>query len=239
MSKLTRLFKTKNGESNYIVVATDPDSSYAESFRKIPINLKYSRIDNEPRVIQVTSALAGEHKTTSAANISAVYHELGHSVVLVDCDLRKPRVHRITSLVNTSGLTEHLIGNVTYQNLIKRCKYGFDVINAGETVPFPHVILRSEKFKALIDKLRQEYEYVIIDCPPVLLVTDSLIIGEICDASIFVINQRNTKKSTTKEAVRIMKESKLTIAGIILSNTSKKVRRYGKYYSYRYKYGGK
>ena len=240
MNKLTKLFKNnKLEDNNSIIVATQPDSIYAESFRKIPINLKYSKIDDEPRVIQITSSLAGEHKTTSAANIAAVYSELGHKVVLVDCDLRKPRVHRITGLVNTDGLTNYLVGNIDYKTLVKPTKYNFAVINAGDSVPFPHVILRSEKFKDLIAKLRQDYDYIILDCPPLLLVTDSLIIGEICDTSIFVINQRMTKKSATKEAIRLMRESNIPIAGILLSNTSKKIRKYGKYHTYKYTYSNK
>jgi len=228
--------KSKTNDNNTVFVATKPNSFYAESFRKIPINLKYSKIDNEPRVIQITSSLAGEHKTTSAANIAAVYSELGHKVILVDCDLRKPRIHRITGLVNTDGLTDYLIDNIDYDTLIKHCKYDFDVINAGDTVPFPHVVLRSEKFKNLIRKLRQSYEYIILDSPPLLLVTDSLIIGEICDTSIFVINQKLTKKSATKEAIRMLRESNIPIAGIILSNASKRVLKYDNYDTYKNKY---
>ena len=91
MSKLKifgkRIIKTRN------YVATNPSSSYAESFRKIPINLRYFNVDNQPRVIQISSALPGEYKTTTSTNLAAVYKENGHRVVLVDCDLRKPKVH--------------------------------------------------------------------------------------------------------------------------------------------------
>lgn len=240
MSKLNRLFRNhKFSHKDSIIVATQPESVYAESFRKIPINIKYSRVDDEPRVIQITSSLSGEHKSTSAANIAAVYRELGHKVILVDCDLRKPSIHRITGLVNTDGLTDYLVGNTDYANLIKQTRFEIDVINAGNPVPFPHVALRSEKFKNLIAKLRESYEYVIVDSPPLLLVTDSLIIGEICDTAVFVINQRTTKKNAAKEAIRLLRESNIPIAGIVLSNTAKRIRRISKYYSYKYKYTSK
>ena len=219
-----------------IVVATRPNSAYAESFRKIPIDLKYSSIDKEPRVIQITSSVAGEHKTTTATNLAAVYVELGKKVILVDCDLRKPKVHRAVEILNDDGLSSFLIDKVDRNHLIKKTKYNFDVINAGEIVPFPHVVLRSEKFHNLIQELREMYDYVILDCPPVLLVTDSLIISEVVDKTLFVINQQFTSKSETKEAITLLKEANADLAGIILSNVSRKVTNYGYRYGYRYKY---
>ncbi|HNZ50931.1 MAG TPA: CpsD/CapB family tyrosine-protein kinase [Bacilli bacterium] len=231
-------FKKKNRlEQEYnIVVATKPNSAYAESFRKIPIDLKYSSVDNEPRVIQITSSVAGEHKTTTATNLAAVYVELGKKVILVDCDLRKPKIHRAVEILNDDGLSSFLIDKVDKSQLIKKTKYNFDVINAGEVVPFPHVVLRSEKFQKLIKELRDMYDYVILDCPPVLLVTDSLIISEVVDKTLFVINQQLTSKSETKEAITLLREANADLAGIILSNVSRKVSNYGYRYGYRYKY---
>lgn len=239
MNRLNKLFKNKLTYKDSIIVATQPDSVYAESFRKIPINIKYSRIDDEPRVIQITSSLSGEHKSTSAANIAAVYHELERKVIIVDCDLRKPSIHRIFGFVNTDGLTDYLIENVDFNHLVKKTQFGIDVINAGNPVPYPHVALRSDKFKNLIAQLRETYDYVILDSPPLLLVTDSLIIGEICDTAVFVINQRTTKKNAAKEAIRLLRESNIPIAGILLSNTSRRIRRAGKYFAYKYKYNPK
>ena len=235
-NKLLSLTKKKSEFEYEITVATKPNSAYSESFRKIPLDLKFSSIDKEPRVIQVTSSISGEHKTTTATNLAAVYVELGHKVLLVDCDLRKPKVHRAVEILNDNGLTSYLIGKIDHDQLIKKSKYNFDVINAGEIVSFPHVILRSEKFKSLISELRNEYEYIILDCPPVLLVTDSLIISEISDTVLFVINQQATSKNETKEAVQLLREANAKIAGIIMSNVNSKMSNFGKRYGYRYRY---
>lgn len=233
MSKLKRMLKKDKHKSNYeVTVATNPESSYAESFRKIPIDLKFAYVDKEPRIIQITSSLAGEHKTTTAANLAAVYVELGYKVIVVDCDLRRPKFHRIANVLNDDGLTNYLIDKISFQDLIKKSIYNFDVITAGESVPFPHVALRSEKFKALIEQLRNEYDYIIIDTPPTLLVTDSLIISEAVDTTLFVINQRNTKKSDVKEAIQLLKESNANLSGIILSNVNKRITNYSKYEKY-------
>lgn len=231
-------FKKRNrfDQEYNIIVATKPNSAYAESFRKIPIDLKYSSIDKEPKVIQITSSVAGEHKTTTATNLAAVYVELGQKVILVDCDLRKPKVHRAVEILNDDGLTSFLIDKIDQKQLIKKTKFNFDVINAGEIVPFPHVVLRSEKFRNLIQELRNIYDYVILDCPPVLLVTDSLIISEVVDKTIFVVNQQLTTKSETKEAISLLRESNADLAGIVLSNVNRKISNYGYRYGYRYKY---
>lgn len=233
MSRLKDIFGKKNNQNYEIHVITDPKSSYAESFRKIPINLRYFNVDEEPRVIQISSSLPGEYKTTTSANLAAVYKENGHKVVLVDCDLRKPKVHRATKLLNDVGLTNYLVDKISYEELIHTSEYGFDVITAGEAVPYPHVVLNSKKFVDLLEKLKENYEYVIVDSPPVLLVTDSLILSEKVDTTLFVINQKIAKKSAVKEALQLLDQSKARVSGIILSNVKNNLQNYtyyGKYY---------
>lgn len=233
MIKLKSILKKEKHKKNYeVIVATKPESSYAESFRKIPIDLKFAYVDKEPKVIQITSSLAGEHKTTTSANLAAVYVELGYKVIVIDCDLRRPKLHRLANVLNDDGLTDYLIDKISYQDLIKKSIYNFDVITAGESVPFPHVVLRSEKYKALMEQLRNEYDYIIVDTPPILLVTDSLIISDVVDTTLFVINQKSTKKSDVKEALRLLKESNANLSGIILSNVNKRITNYSKYEKY-------
>lgn len=207
-------------------VATRPESGYAESFRKLPLDIRLSSVDKEPKVIQIVSSLAGEHKTSTAVNLAAVYVELGYKVLVIDCDLRRPKVHRVCELINDNGLTSYLVNKCDYQSLIKHTQYHFDVINAGEKVPYPHVILRSEKFRQLMEQLRQDYDYIIVDTPPVLMVTDSLIISDCTDTCLFVINQKTSTKSETKEAIRLLKDAKVAIAGAVFSNVSKRITRY-------------
>lgn len=234
MSKIKRLLNGKNDYEYDVLVATQPNSSYAESYRKIPINLKYINVDKEPKVIQVSSALPGEYKTTISANLAAVYSEQGANVVLLDCDLRKPKLHRACKVVNDVGLTNFLADKIPFSELVKKTQYGFDVITAGEQVPYPHVILNSQKFNDLMKELRKKYDYIIVDSPPVLLVTDSLILSDKVDTVLFVINQVVSKKSDTKEALRIMNEAEAKIGGIILSRVEESTMRYTHYGKYKY-----
>jgi len=230
MFRLNLLKKRK--EKDYdIVVANNPNSSYAESFRKIPIDIQLSAIDEEPRVIQITSSLSGEHKTTTAANLAAVYKELNKTVVIVDCDLRKPKAHRALGVLNEDGLSSYLINKSCYDKLIKTSKYSIDLVNAGDRVPYPHTVLRSNKFMDLIKQLKNEYDYVILDCPPVLQVTDSIIISKVADTTLFIVNHKNIKKKDACEAIKILKEAKANISGIILSDVSKAIfNQYDRYY---------
>ncbi|MCK9471189.1 MAG: CpsD/CapB family tyrosine-protein kinase [Bacilli bacterium] len=233
MSKLLDIFKKKNNEHYEIFITTRPNSSHAESYRKIPLNLRYFNVDNEPRVIQISSSMPGEYKTTTSTNLAAVYGEAGHKVVLIDCDLRRPKVHRATNLLNDVGLTNYLVDKINYDELIKKSEYGFDVITSGETVPYPHVVLNSLKFQELLNTLRKEYDYIIVDSPPILLVTDSLILSEKVDTTLFVINQKVAKKTDVREALQLLENSKAKVSGVILSNVSKKYinySHYGKYY---------
>lgn len=233
MNRLFNIFKRKPNNTYEILVSTKPSSSHAESYRKIPLNLRYFNVDNEPRVIQISSSLPGEYKTTTSVNLAAVYSEAGYKAVLVDCDLRRPKVHRATNLLNDVGLTNYLVDKINYDELIKKSEFGFDVITSGELVPYPHVVLNSNKFKELLAKLRNEYDYVIIDSPPVLLVTDSLILSEKVDTTLFIINQKVAKKVDIKEALTLLEQSRAKVSGIILSNVSKKYinySHYGKYY---------
>ena len=231
-SKIFSSLKNKNNDSYDIAVKTRPNSPYSEAFRKIPINLRYVNVDQEPKVIQITSSLPGEYKTTTSSNLAAVYDELGYKVILIDCDLRRPKVHRATKLLNDVGLTNYLVDKISYEELIVKSEYGFDVITSGEQVPYPHVVLSSERFKELLTKLELEYDYIIIDSPPVLAATDSLILSEVVDSTLFVINQKVAKKSEVKEALHLLNEAKADIAGIVLSNTDKKLFGYGKYGKY-------
>lgn len=227
--------KFRNEQDYEITVFNNPESIIAESYRKIPLNIKYSSIDDEVSVIQVTSTTTGEHKTTTVINLAGVYVELGKKVVVIDTDLRKPKIHYAFTLLNDEGLTSYLIGNINKDELIKKTKYGIDVITSGPSVPLPHVILDSDKFKSLIKNLKEEYDVIILDCPPVLVATDSLIVAEVADKTLFIINQEIAKKSEVKEAIKILKESKVDIAGIIATGIDGRLREYKYKYGYYYR----
>ena len=229
MKKEAKRFIDQNEEYS-IVVTTMPKSLHAESYRRIPVNLRYLDVDKEPRIIQITSSLPGEHKTTVSANLAATYVEQNKKVILVDCDLRRPKVHRATNLINDIGLANVLADKAKLSEVIQNTEYNFDVITTGEKVPYPHVVLESKKFSDLIEKLKEIYDYVILDSPPVLNVTDSLILSKDTDVVLFIINLKVAKKNEVKEALTQLKNAKANIGGIIMSNVEDKGLKYSYYY---------
>lgn len=217
-------FKRKKEKRNLdIVFLSKPDSFFAEAYRKLPINLEYSNVDEKIKLIHITSAVPGENKTTTAINLAAAYLELGKKVLLMDLDLRRPKVHRYFQVPNDEGLTSYLIDQLDYKDLITKTSSGIDLIKSGPAVPAPHVILRSERLHNLLETLKEEYDCVIIDSPPVLLVTDSLIITQRVDTTLFVVNQKLSKKQEVGSAVRLLRENNANVAGIIVTGKSNRV----------------
>lgn len=218
-----------------ITVLEKPNSHIAEAYRKIPLDIKFSSIDKEVQVIQIASAISGEHKTTTTVNLAATYVELGKKVLVIDADLRKPKIHHAFQLLNDEGLTDYLVDKITKENLIHSTPLGIDIITSGPQVPLPHIVLGSEKFKQLIKELRQTYDIILIDCPPVLVATDNIIVSSSCDKTLFVLNQSKAKKVEVLEAIRMLKKAGIDIAGIIVTGISRNSRGYNYSYDYYYK----
>lgn len=222
--------KRKTKRNYDIVFLSQPNSLHAEAYRKIPINLEYANIDEKIKLIHITSAMPGENKTTTAINLAATYVELNKKVLLLDLDLRRPKVHRYFNVPNDQGLTNYLIDQLDYNDLIIQTELGIDLITSGPEVPSPHVILRSEKLHKLLERLVAEYDYVIIDSPPVLLVTDSLIIAKSVDATLFVVNEKLSRKGEVLSSIKLLRENNANLAGIIVTGKTPKVGH--RYYNY-------
>lgn len=224
--------KQQKVQTNFeIMFFEKPQSAYAESYRKIPINLAFSTVDKDVKVVQVTSAVPSENKTTTVVNLAAAYAEIGKKVLVIDLDLRRPKVHRYFKIPNDEGLTTFLIDKTNETDLIKHTDKGVDLINSGPSVPSPHVVLRSEKLLGLINKLKAHYDVILLDTPPVLLITDSLIIAPISDATLFVVNQNISRKQDSREAVRLLQDNQANMVGIVFTGKRK-----GRLYAYT-KYG--
>lgn len=226
-----------------IKAITDPRSLYAESFRRLQVNLQYASVDKPYRVIQVISSKPGEGKTTTSLNLAAIYAEKKKKVIVVDLDLRNPKIHRAFKLHANQlpGVTEFILGKAKLDEIIYKNETGIDVITRGEKISFPETLLDSRNLEELINSLREKYDYVILDCPPVLVATDPILISKYADCQVFVISYMKTKKIEAVEAVKIMRNAKANIAGTIITGvkktTSYKEKYYYGYYSYD-EYGG-
>lgn len=239
MSK--KQMKLFNGERNerydYLVTKEQPLSYTAESFQKVIINLDYANIDGKIKVIQFTSTLASEGKSTFVSNLAYLLGQKNKKVVLLDLDLRKPKMHRVFNVANKDGLNDYLSGKIQYDQVIKHSdKFQFDFIVTGEKTTAVVNVLESAKMKELIQKLRENYDYILLDTPPVIAVSDALYVARNADGVIFIVAQGVAKKSLVKEAIQTLKNNNVHMIGIVLTQVNLKSGEYGYGYDYSYKY---
>ena len=207
-----------------------------ESIDRLKDNILYWAIDGEKKVVQFESSVSGEAKTTTNANLAVALGDAGKKVVLVDLDFRKPRVHRAFKLENTNGISDYMIDKISKESLIKETEYAnVSVITRGSEVQNPTSILTSAKLENLIAELRQEFDFVLLDCPPVLLISDYIHIARLSDGVIFNIAFASTKKAQVKDAIALLRNNNIPIIGAVFTfYNPKKANSYSEYSNYSY-----
>ncbi|MGL5978666.1 MAG: CpsD/CapB family tyrosine-protein kinase [Erysipelotrichaceae bacterium] len=215
---------------------------YAEIYRQLRTNIEYAAIEKEVKVISITSTAPNEAKSTVAANLASVYATKYPKTLLIDCDLRKPTVHKIMKVSNKLGLANLikdlrlLDGKILDSNYIKKAKSPLTqdeiyVLTAGPKVYNPAEVLSSERFKSIIARLREEFDVIIIDTPPTLAVSDSVYVSHQCDGTLFVISSKETEKQHAKHALTQLKRNGVNILGAVCTKVEKeRVGAYGYYY---------
>lgn len=214
------------------VVIEDPNSPEAEAYRKLELNIRMSSIDKPIRVIQSTSATPQDGKTTTAINLAAVYAEKGKKVIILDFDLRRPKIQRAFHKSNDVGFYDFIVDEKDYHDLIIKDASGIDLLLTGHHISYPHIVLQSKRVTEMIEELRKEYEYIVIDTPPVLTVTDALLVSKYVDGVIYVAAYNQTKKDNAKEGLEQLKENGANIIGGVLANID--VRKSQGIYGYYY-----
>ena len=216
-----------------IITVEEPLSLAAESYRRIKTALEFANVDKHPQVIQICSSMQGEGKSVTVLNIAATYAEDKKKVLVVDLDFRRPKLHRSFRLENKDGVTDVLAGHITLKEAIKHGDNSIDCLNRGEKAPYPTAVLGSEQMAKLFEELRKEYEYIIVDCPPILAVSDAAIISKLCDGCLFVVSQSKTERNAARESVKILRDNNVQILGCIFAGITAKG---SNYYSSKYKY---
>ena len=188
-------------------------------------------------ILPVASGKGGVGKSLFSANLAVALGQAGKRVVLVDLDLRKPKMNRVFNTTNRLGLNDYLSGKIKYEEMVRHSdEMGFDYILTGEKTSSVAKVLESDKLKALIAKLRENYDYVLLDTPPVIAVSDAMYIAKITDGVIFVISQDHSKKQMVREAISTLRNNHAEILGIVLTQVDMKGKRYGYGYDYNYVY---
>lgn len=230
-------------DENYeLYVMKSPKSIFSESIRGIRTNVNFILKGGVNKVVCVTSSVSGEGKTFSTVNLAASLTLLGHKVVIVGCDLRRPKIHlTFRNMTNDIGLTTYLIGKHELKDIIQESEFeNLDVITAGPTPPNPSELLSTDKMTQLVETLKQTYDYVFFDTAPVGLVSDSFALMSKADINLFIIRSQYSRRDFAMIPDRLKEDNQIPNMYIILNSYDNSSAFYGSVYKSAYGgyYGG-
>ena len=221
-----------------LVVSSKPKSSISEAFRSIRANLMFFGLADQHKIVLITSSVGGEGKSFSTLNLATVLSLQHHRVVIVGMDLRKPQLVQDLEVDNTTGVSTYLIGKSTLESVIRKTKIpGLDIIPAGPIPPNPAELLAKKETTCLLNELRSMYDYIIIDTPPVGIVSDAMMLMSLADVNIFMLRENYSKKDYIKTINDYYSQGKIKNLCIILNDAGAN-QRYGYGYGYSYGYYG-
>ena len=223
--------------SDQLVVLTEPQSLVAEAFRTMRTNIQYINFESSIKTIVMTSPGTGEGKTLISANIATVMAEAGHKVLLIGCDLRKPRLHKVFNVSNDIGLANILIGTSSISKAIQRTAItDLDIITSGPIPPNPVDLLGSARMEQFLEDVKQRYDLIIMDSPPVSTITDALVLVAYADGVIMLARHGMTNRQAFINAKAALEKVNARILGFVL-NAAKSSHAYGYYEYYHRTYG--
>ena len=218
---------------NEIPVVEKPGSSIAESFRSIRTAIKYFVKENEVAVIAVSSTISSEGKTFISINLAAITAMLGKKVLLLGLDLRKPRINMVFEFDNSPGMSTYLSGNCDYKKIIMKTQVdNLFYAPSGPVPPNPAELIETEQMKKFMERAKREFDYIIIDTPPVAIVTDALLLAQYVDVNLFIVRQRYTSRNTLDMIEQLNNHGELKNMVIIINDIS-----LSGYYGYGMRYG--
>jgi len=228
----------KNGADKLeFIVAKKPDSMAGEAFRTIRTRIQLTKFDKDSlKTILVTSSAPQEGKTLIAINLGGSFAQANRRTLVIDCDLRKPRVQEIFKVKRIPGLIDYLFGQVEFRDIIHNAEIeNLHYITCGTIPPNPAEMLESERMRKFLAEMREKYDVVILDSPPIIVVTDSEILATMVDGTILVVSSDTTEFDLMEKSVELMRKDKSSFIGTVLNNFSYKSG-YGSYYKYYYYY---
>lgn len=225
--------QSPNKEARQLISISNPKSPISEAYRTLRTNISFSAIDDELKVIMITSAGPGEGKSTTVANLAATYAQSEKRTVLVELDLRKPTVHKTFKLSNRLGISHVLTKQATLDEVIQDTAVpNLSAITAGMIPPNPSELVGSKSLGTILEQLKEQFEQIIIDTPPVLALTDAQLIATHCDGVVLVAESGKVKRSALRDAKERLQVVKAKIIGVVLNNVKRKEK--DNYYYYYY-----
>lgn len=213
-----------------------------EAYKTIRTNLTFLLSSSENKVFGITSPDAGDGKSTTAINMAIAFSQFGDKVLLIDADMRRSSVHKKLKIENNAGLSGVLAGFNNWQEVVTNISDSLDVITAGQVPPNPSELLGSARFEKLVEEVGQKYSYVIIDTPPIDVVSDALVIAPHTAGLVLVVKDQVTSTDAIKRTIEAAKFANINILGAVMNGANPKSgRRYGyrKYGKYGYRKYGK
>jgi len=227
----------KNSDTN-LAVFSQPKSIISESFRALRSNLNYFIGKNEKTVVLVTSSISGEGKTFTSLNLASVYALSGKKTLIVGADMRKPKLYADFNVENDIGLSNYLAGIADFKSICKKTEYeNLDLITGGVIPPNPSELLLSQRMTAFITDAKQHYDCIIIDTPPMAIVTDAFVLTPFADHTLFLVRQNYTPKNLLRTVEDYYATGKLKNISIVLNDIYRSGPGYGFGYGYAYGYG--
>ncbi|WP_158941425.1 polysaccharide biosynthesis tyrosine autokinase [Granulicella sp. S190] len=217
-----------------IGILTQPKSQFAEAFRSLRTSLLLSNTGHPPKFIVLTSATPSEGKTTAASNLAAILAQRDTRVLLIDGDLRRPNIHHRFGLNGKIGLTTVLTGATLLEDTVQRVPEipNLDILPSGPVPPFPTEMLSSEAMETILKRCGELYNYIVIDSPPILSVTDGVILARQADAVVLVVRHGKSSKHVVRRARDLLLRSGAAITGIVLNAVDLNSPEYYGYYGY-------
>jgi capsular exopolysaccharide synthesis family protein len=221
-----------------IITHVAPKSSFAEGIKTLRTNLMFMAADEPPKLLLVTSPGPGEGKTLISSNMAIAMAQSGLKTLIVDNDLRRPRVHKALGLKNAKGVSEIAIGEATLEEtLLPSGIENLWVLPAGDIPPNPTELMHTARFEKLIEELSQKFDRVILDSPPIGAVADALILSRFVDAVLLVVKYGTTRRETFRRSIDQLDAIGAPLMGCVLNDIKKDAAGYGySYYYYRYNY---
>jgi capsular exopolysaccharide synthesis family protein len=229
--------KNKDGTSQDLVVFRDPKSAVAECLRSVRTNLLFMSPEKPLKTILVTSSGPQEGKTTTAAALAEAMAGGRSRVLLLDADMRRPRIHRIFGVPNGAGLSSLILGEGTLEGTVRPTEVpDLYVLPCGPVPPNPAELLHTAAFGSILEEAARRFDRVIIDSPPVGVVADAVVISTRVDGTLMVLKAGRTSRDVARQAVRQLRDVKARIFGAVLNDLDLEDQKYGQYYYY-YRYG--
>lgn len=225
----------KHKRENGLVTLYDNASSGAEAYRTLRTNLIFSQSVQTLRSIVVTSASPSEGKTTTAANLAVSFAQQGMRVLIVDCDLRRARLHKMFSIPREPGLTEFILGHADQDTVVKETSVtGLYVLASGQLPPNPAELLGGNRMRTALATLSGSFDLIVLDTPPLLAASDAAILATVADGVVLVVRAGVTEIEAGQQAIAQLASVGARVVGAVLNDPDEKVQSYGGYYKYDY-----